>query len=368
MLMSKKLLEPFTLDDLTLRNRIAMAPLTRARSGKDRIPKPIMVEYYTQRASAGLILTEATTVSAQGNGWVESPGIYTDAMAEGWKKVTEAIHDQGGTVFLQLWHCGRASHSDFHGGELPVSASAVRLNGDHIHTPKGKKDYEKPRPLDLEELPGIVADYRAAARRAGQAGFDGVEIHSANGYLLNQFLESKTNHRTDAYGGSVEKRARLLLEVVGAVCKEMPAARVGVRLSPNGAFNDMGSPDFREQHSYVAEQLDTFGLAYLHVMDGLAFGFHELGDPMTLREYRRLFHGPLIGNCGYDLDTAQAAVTCGDADLIAFGRPFLSTPDIVERYEKGIPLNPATPMSTWYTPAGSEGYTDLPTAAERKLL
>lgn len=366
--MSKLLLGSFTIGDLTLRNRIVMAPLTRARSGQARIPKPIMAEYYAQRASAGLIITEATTVSAQGNGWVESPGIYTDAMAEGWQKVTEAIHAKGGTVFLQLWHCGRASHSDFHEGELPVSASNVRLNGDHIHTPAGKKDYEKPRPLELDELPGVIADYRAAAKRAKEAGFDGVEIHCANGYLLNQFLESRTNHRTDAYGGSIENRARLLLEVVEAVCKEMPANRVGVRLSPNGEFNDMGSPEYREQHSYVARELDRFGLAYLHVMDGLAFGFHKLGEPMTLREYRSLFNGPLIGNCGYDLNTAQAAVACGDADLIALGRPFLATPDIVERYEKGIPLNPDTPMSTWYTPTGVEGYTDQPTAEELDLV
>jgi N-ethylmaleimide reductase len=366
--MSKKLLEPFRLGDLSLRNRIAMAPLTRARSGPDRIPNALMVEYYTQRASAGLIITEATTVSAQGNGWNESPGIYTDAMAEGWKPITEAIHNKGGTVFLQLWHCGRASHSDFHGGEPAVSASAIQLNGDPIYTPDGKKDHETPRALETDEIPGVIADYKAAAERAKAAGFDGVEIHSANGYLLNQFLESRTNHRTDTYGGSIENRTRLLLEVVAAVSEVFPANRVGVRLSPNGVFNDMGSPDYREQHSYAASQLDQLGLAYLHVMDGLAFGFHELGEPMTLKEFRGLFQGPLIGNCGYDLNTAEAAVTSGDADLIALGRPYLATPDIVERYENGLPLNPDTPMDTWYTPAGAEGYTDLPTAEEAGLI
>ncbi len=364
--MTKKLLEPFTLYGLTLHNRIALAPMTRARSGADRIPKPIMAEYYAQRASAGLIITEATTVSAQGNGWNESPGIYTDAMVEGWKPVTEAIHAKGGTVFLQLWHCGRASHSDFHGGELPVSASANKINGDQIHTPLGKKDYETPRALETAEIPALIADYKTAATRAKEAGFDGVELHSANGYLLNQFLESKTNQREDAYGGSIENRTRLLLEVVTAVNEVFPK-RVGVRLSPNGAFNDMGSPDYREQHSYAASELDKLDLAYLHVMDGLAFGFHQLGTPMTLKDFRALFHGPLIGNCGYDLDAANAAVTCGDADIIAIGRPYLATPDIVERYQKDLPLNPDTDMSTWYTPSGSAGYTDQPTAKDAGL-
>lgn len=366
--MVKKLLDPFTIGELALRNRIAMAPMTRARSGKDRTPKPVMAEYYAQRASAGLIITEATTVSAQGNGWNESPGIYTDAMAEAWKQVTGAVHAKGGTIFLQLWHCGRASHSSFHGGEPAISASAIKLKGDHVYTPKGKEDYETPRALETDEISGVIADYKAAAKRAMEAGFDGVEIHSANGYLLNQFLESKTNHRIDAYGGSIEKRTRLLLEVVEAVSDVVPSNRVGVRLSPNGAFNDMGSPDYREQYSYAAKELDRCALAYLHVMDGLAFGFHELGEPMSLKEFRSLFSGPLIGNCGYDLNTAEAAVTSGDADLIAIGRPYLATPDIVERYEKDIPLNPDTPMETWYTPAGEEGYTDLPTAKETKLI
>ncbi|MEM1223049.1 MAG: alkene reductase [Verrucomicrobiota bacterium] len=365
--MSKPLLEPFALGDLQLRNRIVMAPMTRARSGPERIPNALMAEYYAQRASAGLILTEATTVSAQGNGWVESPGIYTDAMMEGWKEVTEAVHAKGGTIFLQLWHCGRASHSDFHNGRPPVSASAVKLNGDHVYTPVGKKDYETPRALGLEEITGVIADYRAAAERAKAAGFDGVEVHSANGYLLNQFLESKTNQRDDAYGGSIEKRTRLLLEVVTAVSQVFPSNRVGVRFSPNGAFNDMGSNDYRKQYTYAASALDTLGLAYLHVMDGLAFGFHELGEPMKLSDFRAVFKAPLIGNCGYTLESAETAVAGGSADLIAIGRPYLATPDLVERYEQDLPLNPDTDMSTWYTPAGAEGYTDLPTAAEAGL-
>lgn len=366
--MAKQLLTPFTLGDLELNNRVVMAPMTRARSGEDRIPNELMATYYAQRAAAGLILTEATTVSEQGNGWNHSPGIYTDAMVEGWKLTTQAIHKKGSKVFLQLWHTGRASHSDFHGGELPVAASAIKLKGDHIHTPKGKSEYETPRALETNEIPGLIADYKQAATNAKAAGFDGIEIHSANGYLLNTFLESKTNHREDAYGGSIENRTRLLLEVVEAVAEVFPANRVGVRLSPNGVFNDMGSPDYREQYTYAATQLDRYGLAYLHIMDGLAFGFHELGEPMTLAEFRKVFHGPLIGNCGYDLDTANTAIEKGSADLIAIGRPYISTPDLVKRYEKGLPLNPDSDMSTWYTPAGAEGYTDFPTAKEAGLI
>jgi len=362
-----KLLEPISIGDLELKNRIAMAPLTRARSGAERIPNSLMAEYYTQRTSAGLILSEATTVSPQGNGWSHSPGIYTDTMVEGWKAITSAVHARDGKMFLQLWHTGRASHSDFHGGHLPVSASAIKIEGDQTHTPKGKKDYEVPRALETSEIPTLIASYKDAAINAKAAGFDGVEIHSANGYLLNQFLESKTNHRTDEYGGSIENRTRLLLEVVEAVTSVFPQDRVSVRLSPNGSFNDMGSKDYREQYTYAAEQLGKFNLAFLHVMDGLAFGFHELGSPITLSQIREVFPGRLMGNCGYSYETAVAAVDAGDADLIAFGRPYLSNPDLVERFAAGLPLNPDLDVSHWYTPAGAEGYTDQPTAIEAGL-
>ncbi len=360
---SLHLLTPVKIGDLNLNNRVALAPMTRARSGPSRIPNAMMAEYYAQRASAGLVITEATSISEQGLGWNESPGIYTDEMQEGWKPVVQSVHERGGRIFLQLWHCGRASHSDFHDGELPVSASAIRLNGDEIHTPTGKKPYETPRALETEEIPAVVEDYRRAAERAREAGFDGVEIHSANGYLLNQFLESKTNERTDVYGGSVENRFRLLGEVVAAVAGEIPANRVSVRLSPNGAFNDMGSPDYREQFLYAAQELDRVGLAFLHLMDGLAFGFHQLGEPMTLQDFRAVFRGPLMGNCGYDKDSAEQAIESGDADMIAIGRPFLSNPDLVERYANDWPLAPVSDMSTWYTPAGAEGYTDFPAYA-----
>jgi 2,4-dienoyl-CoA reductase-like NADH-dependent reductase (Old Yellow Enzyme family) len=309
-----------------------------------------------------LIITEATTISEQANGWVQSPGIYTDAMAKGWMQIVNAVHDKGSKIFLQLWHCGRASHSDFHDGKPAVAPSAIKINEDYIHTPKGKKPHEVPRALETEEIPMIIEDYRRAAERARAAGFDGVEIHAANGYLIDEFLQSKTNHRTDHYGGGIENRYRMLDEVIGAVTRVWPANRVAVRLSPNGSFNDMGSPDFREQFAYVAQQLEKFGLAYLHVMDGLAFGFHELGEPMTLADFRKVFKGPLVGNCGYTLETAEKAITQVPGVLIAFGRPFISNPDLVKRFANNWPLNPEADMSTWYSPTGAEGYVDFPIA------
>jgi 2,4-dienoyl-CoA reductase-like NADH-dependent reductase (Old Yellow Enzyme family) len=358
------LLAPFDLHGLPLRNRVVLAPMTRARAGAERLANPLMAEYYAQRAGAGLLITEATTVSAQGNGWINSPGIYTDEQGRAWQQVVDAVRAKGSPIFLQLWHCGRASHSSFHGGALPVAPSPIKLEGEGVHTPAGKQPYETPRALETDELPRIVADYVAAAERGRAAGFDGVEIHSANGYLLDQFLQSRTNHRDDAYGGSVASRFRLLREVVEGVTGVFAADRVGVRLSPNGVFNDMGSPDFRETFLHVARELDRLGLAYLHVMDGLAFGFHELGEPMTLEEFREVFHGPLMGNCGYSRETAEAAVARGAADLIAFGRPFIGNPDLVERFRNGWPLAPESDPATWYSGAhAAEGYTDYPAHA-----
>jgi len=258
---SDALFQPFALHDLTLANRIVLAPMTRSRAGKERLPNQMMAGYYRQRSSAGLLITEATTISEEANGWNESPGIYTDEMADGWKWTTDAVHEQGGVIFLQLWHMGRSSHSSFHGGQLAVAPSAIKINEEYIHTPTGKQPHEVPRALETAEIPRVVEDYRRAAERAKAAGFDGVEIHGANGYLIDAFLQSKTNHRTDGYGGSVENRYRFLKEIVEAVGGVWPANRIGVRLSPNGSFNDMGSPDFREQFTYVASQLDHFGLA-----------------------------------------------------------------------------------------------------------
>ena len=254
------LFTPFVLGDYNLKNRMVLAPMTRGRAGPERIPNELMATYYQQRSGAGMMITEATVISAEGNGWVDSPGIYTDEMEAGWRMVNERVAPTGTPLFLQLWHCGRASHSDFHDGELPVSASAVRLNGDHIHTPLGTKSYETPRALEIGEIKSTVQDYQNAARRALNAGFAGEEVHAANGYLHNQFLDSKVNQRTDEYGGSLENRFRFLKEVLEAVLEVCPSQKVGVRLSPNGVFNDMGGSDFRELYTYVISQLNAFDL------------------------------------------------------------------------------------------------------------
>jgi N-ethylmaleimide reductase len=356
---SSALLRPFELRGLTLKNRIVMAPMTRSRAGVERLPNALMAEYYRQRAGAGLIITEGATISPQGIGWLNNPGIYTEAQVQAWQQVTAAVHSQGTPIFLQLWHCGRASHSSFQNGQLPVAPSALRLNGDYIHTPGGKQPYETPRALATEEIPAVVEDYRRAAALAKAAGFDGVEIHAANGYLVDEFLQSRTNQRPDRYGGSLENRYRFLDEIVTALLGVWPPGRVGVHLSPNGVFNDMGSPDFRETFLYVARRLDKYGLAYLHVIDGLAFGFHELGPPMTLGEFREVFTGPLMGNCGYTQETAEAAIAHGQADLISFGRPYISNPDLAERFAQDWPLNPPADMSVWYS-FDEKGYTDFP--------
>ncbi|MBW4617618.1 MAG: alkene reductase [Desmonostoc vinosum HA7617-LM4] len=355
------LMSSFKLGDLPLKNRVVMAPMTRARAGVARVPNTLMAEYYAQRAGAGLIITEATVISTQANGWQNTPGIYTQEQSEAWKQVVDAVHAQATPIFLQLWHCGRASHSSFHeNGQLPVAPSAIKLNGEYIHTPIGKQPYETPRALETEEIPLVVEDYRRASELAKLAGFDGVEIHGANGYLIDEFLQTKTNHRTDQWGGSLENRFRFLKEIVEAILTVWPPHRVAVRLSPNGVYNDMGSEDYRETFLYVAGQLNTYGLSYLHLLDGLGFGFHELGTPMTLADFREVFTGPLMGNCGYTQQEAEDAIASGLADLIAFGRPFISNPDLVQRFAHNLPLNPLAEMKDWYS-FGAEGYTDFPT-------
>ncbi len=361
------LLQPLDLQGLSLKNRVAMAPLTRARAGRQRVPNDLMAEYYVQRAGAGLIITEATTISPQANGWTESPGIYTDEQAAGWRNVVDRVHGAGGVIFNQLWHMGRASHPAYHNGQPQVAPSAIKIEGDVARTPLGKLPHEVPRALETDEIPGIVGDYRRAAERAQEAGFDGVEVHAANGYLIDQFLQSKTNHRTDRYGGSVENRLRFLEEVVTAVAEVLPADRVGVRLSPNGVYNDMGSPDYREQFNAAAKMLDRFGLAYLHVVDGVDRGAHDHGPPMTLADFREVFSGPLMGNSGYTKETAEATIARGDADLISFGRPFISTPDLVERFANGWPLNDPAEMSDFYS-HDAKGYVDFPTYAKAQQV
>jgi N-ethylmaleimide reductase len=340
-----------------MKNRIAMAPMTRGRAGRERIPNDVMADYYLQRAGAGLLITEATVISRQGIGWIDSPGIFSDEMVEGWRKVTERVKPTGTQIYLQLWHCGRASHSDFFDGELPVSASAVKLEGDDIHTPLGKKPHETPRPLSVDEIKATVYDYRTAAMNAKAAGFSGVEVHGANGYLINQFLDSKTNLREDQYGGSIENKFRFFKEVVEAVMEVWPPEQVGAHISPNGIFNDMGHEDFRETYLYTAEELNRLKLGMLHIVDGLAFGFHGKGEPMTLAEFRPIFKGIIVGNCGYTKETAEERIAEGNADLISIGRPFITNPDLPERFRNNWPLNPYEDMSLWYTP-GPEGYTD----------
>ena len=363
---SNTLLSPCQVGNITLKNRVVMAPLTRSRAGEERMPNDLMKQYYTQRKSAGLIITEATVISPQGCGWLNSPGIYSDAQMEAWQPITQALHETETPIFLQLWHCGRASHSSFQeNNQLPVSASAIKLNGDYVHTPIGKQPYETPRALETEEIPHVIEDYRLAAERAKKAGFDGVEVHAANGYLIDQFLQSKTNQRTDKYGGSIKNRYRFLQEIIEAVATVFPTNKIGVRLSPNGVFNDLGSPEYRELFIYVAQQLNGYNLAYLHLLDGLGFGFHELGEPMTLSEFRQVFDGLLMGNCGYTKESADETIKSGYADLIAFGRPFISNPDLVERFANNWPLNDPADMKIFYS-FEPEGYIDFPTYQESK--
>lgn len=353
-----KIFDSFSLGKIKIKNRIVLAPMTRGRAGEGRIPNSLMAEYYSQRSSAGLIITEATVVSSQGNGWINSPGIYTDEMIEGWKIVTSKIAETKTPIFLQLWHCGRASHSDFHDGELPGSASAVKIeNGEQISTPLGKKDYEVPRSLTVDEIKQTVNDYRQAAKNAKEAGFSGVEVHGANGYLINQFLESKTNIREDEYGGSVENRFRFFREVIEAVLEVWEPENVGVRISPNGVFNDMGSEDYRETFLYAAGEFNKLNLGYMHIMDGLAFGFHEKGDPMTLADFRPIFKGAIIGNCGYTQELAEERIESKNADMIAFGRPFIANPDLPQRFRNNNPLTPFEDMTNWYS-NGEKGYVD----------
>jgi N-ethylmaleimide reductase len=337
-----------------------MAPMTRGRAGEERTANALMAKYYAQRAGAGLIISEGTAISQQGYGWTNSPGIYTPEQTIAWKQVVDVVHEQGSKIFLQLWHTGRASHSSFQlNNQLPIAPSAIKIEGGEAHTSKGKQPYETPRALATAEIPLAVKEYRQAAANAKEAGFDGVEIHAANGYLIDEFLQSKTNHRTDQYGGSIANRYRFLQEVVEAVLTVWDAGRIGVRLSPNGSFNDMGSPDYRESFTYIAQQLNSYQLAYLHLLDGLAFGFHELGEPMTIAEFRKIYAGVLIGNCGYDRTDAEKAIASGDADLVAFGRPYISNPDLAARFANNWELNPDAEMNVWYSP-GAEGYTNFP--------
>ncbi len=353
------LFTPFTIGDLELPNRILMAPLTRGRTGRDRVPNDIMVEYYRQRAGAGLIVTEATIIAPQAAGYVNTPGIYNAQQVRGWRRITETVHAEGGRIFLQLWHMGRASHPDFQpGGALPVAPSAIAIRNAESHTFTGKKPYPVPRALETEEIPGIVADYASATWRARDAGFDGVEIHAANGYLIDQFLRDGTNRRTDRYGGGVENRARFLLEVTAAIVEAWRPERVGVRLSPTGAFGDMSDSRPSEIFGHAVAQLNQFGLGYLHVTEPLPGNPMATDLPRVAPLLRRTFTGPFIINGGYDARTGAHAIDEGEADLVAYGVPFLANPDLVERFRVGASLNPPD-VSTFYS-GGAKGYIDYP--------
>lgn len=356
------LFEAVQIGSIKLNNRMVMAPMTRGRAGKERLPNEMMAEYYSQRADVGLIVTEATSISEQAIGWNESPGIFTDEQEESWKLVTKAVHDKGGKIFLQLWHCGRASHSSFHPElGLSVAPSAIAIGEPYIHTPLGKQPHEVPRALEIQEITLIINDFKKAAERALRAGFDGVEIHGANGYLIDQFLQTKSNKRADEYGGTIENRSRFLFEVLEAVISVIGADKTGLRISPNGIYGDMGSEDFRELFLYVTQNLNKYNLAYLHIMDGLGFGFHGLGEPMLLSEFKTIFKNPIIANIGYTKESAEQVLLKGDADLVAFGRSFISNSDLVKRFKENLPLNPEAEMSAWYS-SGREGYLDFPLA------
>jgi N-ethylmaleimide reductase len=351
------LFSPVELGDIALKNRIVMAPLTRNRAGDGGVPQNMNVTYYAQRATAGLIVTEATPISAMAHGYPALPGIYTDAQVAGWKKVIDAVHAKGGKIVIQLWHVGRISHPSLLPNEaLPVAPSAIKPAG-QAFTYQGLQDYVEPRALEIGEIPAIIDDYVHATKCAIAAGFDGVEIHAANGYLLDQFLRDGSNHRTDSYGGSYENRARLLIEVTQAVVDIIGSRKVGVRLSPVNPFNDMKDSNPQAMFNSVAEALNQFDLAYLHVVEG---GIHGGGkaDPFDFSAFRKRYNGSYMANLGYDKARGNAAIASGHADVIAYGVPFIANPDLVTRFEKNAPLNDAD-SSTFYG-GDEQGYIDYP--------
>ena len=346
------------LGSLTVPNRIFMAPLTRCRAEPGHVPSALMAEHYAQRASAGLIIAEATMAMAGNSAFWKEPGIYNEAQIAGWKGVTDAVHAAGGRIFLQVWHGGRACHPLLNDGAQPVAPSALAIQGDEVHTPEGKKPYVVPRVLADEDIPGIVAGFRQAAENALQAGFDGVEVHGANGYLLDEFLRDGVNKRTGPYGGTLENRARLLLEVIEAHCAVWGSDRVGVRLSPLNSYNDIADSDPVGLISWLANRLNDYHLAYLHLMRGDFFGKQQ-GEVM--KPAREVYRGVLIGNMGYSAAEAEAAIASGQVDAVAFGVPFLANPDLPARLKAGAALNQANP-ATFYSP-GPAGYTDYPAMA-----
>jgi 2,4-dienoyl-CoA reductase-like NADH-dependent reductase (Old Yellow Enzyme family) len=356
--------DPIRIGAIDAKNRVFMAPLTRGRATAQHVPTPIMVDYYRQRASAGLILTEATGISQEGLGWPFAPGIWSDEQVEAWKPIVRAVHEAGGKIVCQLWHMGRIVHPDFLGGAKPVSASATTAP-DAAHTYDGKKPYAEARPLSVDEIPRLLADYDRAARNAIAAGFDGVQIHAANGYLIDQFLRDGSNFRTDAYGGSVENRIRLLTEVTRTVADAVGRDRTGVRLSPNGAIQGVDDSNPEALFGAAAAALSKIGIAFLELREPGPNGtFGTANHPPIAPTMKAAFDGPLILNSDYDGPRAQAALDEGKADAIAFGRPFIANPDLPERLAKHAPLN-KDEAKTWYS-QGPEGYVDYPTLGEAK--
>lgn len=344
------LFDPLQMGELTLPNRIIMAPLTRCRASAGRVPNVLMAEYYAQRAEAGLILSEATSVCAQGVGYPDTPGIWSEAQVEGWKRVTEAVHKKGGRIFLQLWHVGRVSDPCYLDGELPVAPSAIAPEG-HVSLVRPERAYVTPRALESDEIPGIVAAYRLGSENAKQAGFDGVEIHAANGYLLDQFLQDSTNRRTDAYGGCIENRARLLLEVTDAAIEVWGAGRVGVHLAPRCDAHTMGDSDPAATFGYVAEQLGQRKIAFI-------FAREAQGPGLLGPQLKQKFGGVFIANQGLTAATAAEIVASGQADAVAFGVPYIANADLVQRLRQGAAWNEAKPEL--FYGGGTEGYTDYP--------
>ncbi len=357
----EKLFSPASVGAIPVANRIVMAPLTRNRATKeDDTPNDLHVRYYSQRATAGLIITEASQITPEGKGDAWTPGIYSAAQIAGWRRVTDAVHDRGGRIVMQLWHVGRVSHVDLQpNGQAPVAPSAIAA-ASKTFTGEGFVETSTPRALETSEIPRLIEDYRRAAANALEAGFDGVEIHAANGYLIDQFLHDGSNHRTDAYGGSVANRVRLLDEVTEAVVGIWGADRVGVRLSPFASF--ISDSDVVATFSEAVRTLNRFGLAYLHVIEGQTGGSRETPEGQDIQALRSLFDGTWIANNGYDRATAIRAVAEGDTDLVAFGRPFISNPDLVARLQQNAPLNKLDP-DTLYG-GGAKGYTDYPTLSE----
>lgn len=357
--MTEKLFTPLAMGDLTLPNRIVMAPLTRNRAAAGDVPHDLNVEYYVQRATAGLIISEGTQVSPEGQGYLATPGIYSDAQVAGWKKVTQAVQAAGGRIFAQLWHVGRVSHTSLQpGGGQPVAPSALTA-ATQVFTTAGFVDASAPRALETEEVGRVVADFRKAAENAKAAGFDGVELHGANGYLVDQFLRDGTNKRTDRYGGSIENRTRFLAELLAALTQVFPANRVGVRFSPFSNFGDISDSDPMATFSAAIRCADDAGLGYVHLIEGDTGVSRDLPAGADLGVLRKLVKGAYLANNGYDRENAIAAVESGAADLVAFGRAFIANPDLVARLARNAPLN--TPQQATFYGGGAEGYTDYPT-------